>query len=87
MVAMREAAYALAGGSYSFGPWAGELFYEYLKDVRTYIGVVFLIEGYRFVLRRLKGEARWLDTRDDRPEPLKDGTVLPCSRNYRSELS
>src|SRR6056297_2435642 len=59
MVAMREVAYALADGDYSFGPWAGELFYEYLKDVRTYIGVVFLIEGYRFVLRRLSGEARW----------------------------
>jgi len=69
MVAMREIAYALAGGDYSFGPWAGELFYEYLKDVRTYVGVVFLIEGYRFVLRRLSGEARWLDSRDDRPEP------------------
>jgi hypothetical protein len=68
MVAMREAAYALAGGDYSFGPWPGELVYEYLKDVRTYIGVVFLIEGYRFVLRRLRGEARWLDSRDDRPE-------------------
>lgn len=69
MVAMREVAYALAGEGYSFGPWVGELFYEYLKDVRTYIGLVFLIEGYRFVLRRLSGEARWLDSRDDRPEP------------------
>jgi len=68
MVAMRELVYALTGGDYSFGSWAVELFYEYLKDVRTYIGLVFLIEGYRFVLRRLKGEARWLDSRDERPE-------------------
>jgi len=62
MVAMREFAYAVAGSEYSFGHWPSELFYEYLKDVRTYAGVVLMIEGYRFVLRRLQGEARWLDT-------------------------
>lgn len=62
MVAMREFAYTMAGSEYSFGHWPSELFYEYLKDVRTYAGVVLMIEGYRFVLRRLQGEARWLDT-------------------------
>lgn len=61
MVAMREFAYALAGAEYSFGHWPSELFYEYLKDVRSYAGVVMMIEGYRFVLRRMQGEARWPD--------------------------
>ncbi len=61
MVAMREFAYALAGAEYSFGHWPSELFYEYLKDARSYAGVVMMIEGYRFVLRRLQGEARWPD--------------------------
>ena len=61
MVAMREFAYALAGAEYSFGHWPSELFYEYLKDVRSYAGVVMMTEGYRFVLRRMQGEARWPD--------------------------
>mgnify|MGYP006428348139 CR=1 FL=1 len=62
MVAMRKFAYALASTEYSFGHWPSELFYEYLKDARTYAGVVLIIEGYRFVLRRLQGEARWPDS-------------------------
>lgn len=61
MVTMREFAYALAGAEYSFGHWPSELFYEYLKDVRSYAGVVMMTEGYRFVLRRMQGEARWPD--------------------------
>lgn len=65
MVAMREAAYRLVGGNYDFGHWPSELVYEYLKDARTYAGVVLFIEGYRFILRRLAGEARWLDAPPD----------------------
>jgi hypothetical protein len=65
MIAMREAAYRLAGGDYNFGHWPSELVYEYLKDARTYAGVVLFIEGYRFILRRLAGEARWLDAPPD----------------------
>jgi len=61
MVGMREIAYGIAGGNYDFGSWPEELFYEYLKDVRSYAGVVVMIEGYRFVLRRMQGEARWPD--------------------------
>lgn len=69
MVAIRHAGYAAMGGQYDFGDWGGELFYEYLKDVRSYVGVLVLIEGYRFVLRRLAGEARWLDRPEDEPAP------------------
>jgi hypothetical protein len=65
MVGMREVVYALEGGNYDFGHWPSELFYEYLKDCRTYAGVVLLIEGYRFIVRRLAGEARWLDAPPD----------------------
>jgi hypothetical protein len=66
MVAMRELAYRLAGGDYDFGHWPSELFYEYLKDGRTYVGVVLFVEGYRFIVRRLNGEARWLDAPPDK---------------------
>jgi len=61
MVALRHGAYALADQSYQFGNWASGLVYEYLKDIRTYAAMVLMIEGYRFFLHRLHGEARWLD--------------------------
>ncbi|MEX2500403.1 MAG: LytTR family DNA-binding domain-containing protein [Wenzhouxiangellaceae bacterium] len=78
MVGMRELAYALAGSEYSFGHWPSELFYEYLKDVRTYVGVVLMIEGYRFVLRRMQGEARWPDAAAPEidPEPPRPSRFL-----------
>ena len=69
MVAVRHAGYAAMGGQYDFGDWGSELFYEYLKDVRSYASVLALIEGYRFVLRRLAGEARWLDRPDNDRAP------------------
>jgi DNA-binding LytR/AlgR family response regulator len=67
MVAMRHGVYGLMGGQYSFGPWARELAYEYMKDFRTFFSVVLMIEFYRFALRRLQGEARMLDTPDNEP--------------------
>ncbi len=79
MVAMRELAYRLAGGDYDFGHWPSELFYEYLKDARSYVGVVLFIEGYRFIVRRLTGEARWLDAPPDgqRDAPRVDEPDYP----------
>lgn len=70
MVGIREVVYARLGGNYDFGHWPGELAYEYLKDARSYLGLVLMIEGYRFVLRRLRGEARWPDP----PEPGIDSS-------------
>lgn len=72
MVALREAVYALQGLDYRFGPWPRELLYEYIKDVRDFAMIVGLIEGYRFVLRRLQGEASLLAAPDAGPpvEPL-----------------
>lgn len=65
MVALRMLAYRWQGMEYLFGPWPRELLYEYLKDARVYVGIVFVIESYRFVLRRLQGEASLLDTPDE----------------------
>ncbi len=61
MVALRELAYWLAGGNYDFGDWPRQLFYEYLKDFRAYAGYLSIIYLYRFVLRRIQGEARFLE--------------------------
>lgn len=67
MVALRHASYGLAGGQYDFGHWPTELFYEYLKDARSYFGMVVIMEVYRAFMRRLRGEARLLDAPDDAP--------------------
>ena len=60
MFGLRMLAYALVGERYQVGSWLDELLYEYLKDVRTYAAILFCIDGYRFLLRRLQGEAQLL---------------------------
>ena len=67
MVAIRKAIYASQGLHYDFSPWWWEFGYEYLKDVRSYAGVVLTIEGYRFLMRRLQGEASLLSAPDEGP--------------------
>ena len=67
MVAIRKAVYATQGQHYDFGTWWWEFGYEYLKDIRSYAGVVGTIEVYRFVLRRWQGEASLLDAPDNGP--------------------
>jgi uncharacterized membrane protein len=71
MVALRQAIYALAGESYDFGDWPRQLFYEYVKDARTFLGAVLVVIGYRFILRRLQGEASLLDAPDDDAPPVE----------------
>ena len=61
MVALRELVYGLAGGEYDFGFWPREFAYEYLKDIRTYAGILATVYLYRLLLLRLQGEARLLD--------------------------
>ena len=70
MVGMREAVYAQRGLDYDFGPWGTALVYEYLKDVRGYVMIVGIVEGYRFVVRRLRGEAMLLASPDE-GEPVE----------------
>ncbi len=73
MVLLRKLAYASQGQSYDFGHWPSELIYEYFKDIRTYVLVVAIIEAYRFIRRRMQGEARLLDLPDEGPplEPVE----------------
>jgi hypothetical protein len=67
MVGLRHLAYELAGGHYEFGNWGRELFYEYLKDARTYAAVLGVVYLYRLLLLRLRGEARLLTAPDAGP--------------------
>ena len=73
MVALRKLVYATQGAVYDFGDWPSELLYEYSKDVRTFIGMVLLIHGYRLLVLRLQGEASLLDAPDAGPpvEPVE----------------
>lgn len=61
MVAIRKAVYVANGGVYDFGNWGAEYFYEFLKDFRSYFGMLATVYLYRFVLLRMQGEARLLD--------------------------
>ncbi|MGA9335200.1 MAG: LytTR family DNA-binding domain-containing protein [Rudaea sp.] len=69
MVALRKLDYAWHGQHYDFGNWPHELFYEYLKDWRTYVGVLLVVAAYRLLLLRLQGEARLLDAPDEGIDP------------------
>jgi hypothetical protein len=67
MVGLRHLIYSAFGAEYDFGNWSQELWYEYLKDVRTYgflLGIVYL---YRLILLRLRGEARLLTAPETGP--------------------
>ncbi len=74
MVGLRELVYAAVGQNYDFGSWPKELLYEYLKDFRSYWTILGFIYLYRFVIRRLQGEAGFIDegTEQANPEPVTD---------------
>ena len=73
MVGLRKLAYAAQGSTYDFGSWPQELLYEYLKDVRGYVGILVIVALYRLLLLRLQGEASLLAAPDDGPpvEPIE----------------
>jgi len=67
MFALRAIVYAVAGERYDYAGWTGRWGYEYLKDVRAYLSMVFGIWVYGVFMLRLQGEARVLDA----PEPAQ----------------
>src|SRR5688572_12473292 len=71
MVGVRNLVYWYGGHEYDFGDWGRQLVYEYVKDVRSFAGMVLTIEVYRFLVRRLQGEASLLDAPDDDTAPIE----------------
>jgi len=67
MFALRAMVYAVAGERYDYAGWTDRWGYEYLKDVRAYLAMVFGIWAYGVFMLRLQGEARVLDP----PEPAQ----------------
>ena len=72
MVATRHLTYLLMDHHYKFGNLWVESFYEYRKDAQTYLTLALIIFGYRFIVRRLQGEASYLakdeESEDAAPE-------------------
>ena len=60
------------GRDYHWDNWLGEFGYEYLKDFRTYMLILVLVYLYRFILRRLQGEAGFLAEEDSSAAPTSD---------------
>jgi DNA-binding LytR/AlgR family response regulator len=73
MIQLREWIYAANGARYQFGRLIDEIPYEYLKDVRAYLGILLTVGLYRLFLLRLQGEASLLDEPDAGPpvEPIE----------------
>ncbi len=59
-VGIRQLWYRLMDSHYQFGNLPVEFFYEYRKDAQAYLTLALVIAGYRFIVRRLQGEASYL---------------------------
>jgi hypothetical protein len=57
-ILLRKLAYAAAGSHYDPSLIPSGFGYDYLPNARTYLIVLVLIYGYRFILSQLQGEAR-----------------------------
>lgn len=68
MVACREVIYFSAGGNYEFGPWLRELWYEFRKDLWSYVSWYFVFHSIGFVYSRIKGEATPISHREEKPD-------------------
>lgn len=80
MVALRKLAYATQGAVYDFGNWPLELFYEALKDVRSYAFVLVIVGAYRLFVWRWQGEASLLaDTPEQPTASTPPSTPLPSA--------
>ena len=76
MVLVRKLAYFIMGIQYDFGDWSKELVYEYTKDAYSYLWIIAVIYAYRFIIVRLRGEAKVISMGEDTPEPDKPERLL-----------
>ncbi|WP_431261246.1 LytTR family DNA-binding domain-containing protein [Roseateles chitinivorans] len=76
MVTLRKLVYATRGAVYDFGNWPLELFYEALKDVRSYAFILVIVGAYRLFVWRWQGEASLL-AEPPEPAPAPPAASLP----------
>jgi hypothetical protein len=68
MVAIRKLCYYWADSQYIFGELPMEFFYEYRKYAQSYLSLALVIFGYRLIVRRLQGEASYLQEEDKKDD-------------------
>lgn len=61
MIALRHFYYYFSQSTYDFGDWSVELIYEYRKDLGSYISILATFYIYRFIISRLRNEAREIE--------------------------
>ena len=83
MVALRKLAYATQDAVYDFGNWPLELFYEALKDVRSYAFILVIAGAYRLFVWRWQGEASLLA---EPPQPPQPPEPAPAPRPPEASL-
>ncbi len=76
MVALRKLWYSLMEQSYNFGHLGYEFLYEYRKDAMTYFILVAVISCYRFIVRRLQGEASYMDESENSSKSIPDRLLV-----------
>lgn len=76
MVMVRKLVYGLMGEHYQFGNVLYEFLYEYRKDAMAYLLVLVAVSGYQFILRRLQGEASYVDESESSSKPLPDRLLV-----------
>lgn len=65
MTAFRKPLFHLAGSGYTLDALSWELLYEYRKDAWTYAFILLVIHVYRFIVSRLRGEAKLVEEGED----------------------
>lgn len=76
MVWLRKLCYWLVGWDYQFGNVLYEFVYELRKDALTYITLLIVINCFQFVLRRLQGEASYMQESDVSETPVPDRLLV-----------
>lgn len=87
MVGIRKIVYILNHSSYDFGHWLSEMAYEYLKDWQTYVGILAVIYLYRFILRRLQGEASLPDDTEIDGSPADRFLVKKLGKEFLVKIT
>lgn len=76
MVWLRKLCYWLVGWEYTFGNVVYEFLYELRKDAMTYITILIVINCFQFIVRRLQGEASYVQESETSTKPIPDRLLV-----------
>lgn len=76
MFALRKLVYWSQSMEYHFGGYGYRFFYEYRKDLLSFILIICIIYSYRFILNRLQGEANLVANGEDENKPKSFDRIL-----------